>query len=423
MNIQFYNVLFFDFLCLGTKENIGNIMNKLRNVIVETGLPLIYRSDTPNLRETDILPNKLKDATRVFATSLSGFQKEAHVVSSGSNNLWRLVSDEGANLAGHDAAPPPLGYFSAGLVASYFEEIIALAKQKNVTIEHLHLTVDNFYTMEGSMPKGTMQGGAHSVVLTVDIICDLAEPKLTSFLSDAISASPLNDLVRSELDNLFTLTKNGNRIRTENVTESTSPAAINQFSTTQPPAPDDLTLLTKIGPSPASKTYPAEKQLGEYSTDQPSKRPLHVAATCELNSDGLKEIYQQLHFPHGSEWLFLSEELNENDNSQRAPDANTLLATGVGFCFMTQLGILAKTQKRNLANYEIIQDMQFSKGGASGATGLAGKVAPIETHLTLNTDETDTAACKMLDQAEIACFLHGLCKTSMKTKIRLSNKF
>lgn len=397
-------------------------MSKLHNVIAETDLPLIYRNDTPILEEIYFPPNKLGEATRVFATSLSGFQKEAHVVSFGSNNLWRLVSDEGANLAGHDAAPPPLGYFSAGLVASYFEEIIALAKQENVTIEHLHLTVDNFYTMQGSMPKGTMQGGAHSVILTVDIICDLTEPKLIAFLSDAISASPLNDLVRSQLDNLFTLTKNGDRIRTENVTESTSLISKNQLSETQPPPPDDLIILKKIGPSPASKTHPAEKQRGEYSTNQPSKRPLHVAATCELNDDGLKEIYQQLHFPHGSEWLFLSEESNGNDSSQRAPDANTLLATGVGFCFMTQLGILANTQKRDLANYEIIQDMQFSKGGASGATGLAGKAAPIVTHLTLNTDETDAAARKMLDQAEIACFLHGLCKTSMKTKIRLSNK-
>ena len=59
------------------------------------------------------------------------------------------------------------------MIASYMNEITALAKLQSVVIRQLNLTQDNFYTMTGSMPKRTMVGGALPVELRVEIDCDL----------------------------------------------------------------------------------------------------------------------------------------------------------------------------------------------------------------------------------------------------------
>ncbi|NIO43025.1 MAG: OsmC family peroxiredoxin, partial [Burkholderiales bacterium] len=39
-------------------------------------------------------------------------------------------------------------------------EILALAAQRDITINNITLVQDNFYTMEGSALRGTMVGGA-----------------------------------------------------------------------------------------------------------------------------------------------------------------------------------------------------------------------------------------------------------------------
>ena len=95
------------------------------------------------------------------------------------------------------------------MIASYMNEITALAKQQGVTIRKLKLTQDNYYTMTGSMPKRTMVGGALPVELLVEIDCDLESAALNQFLMNAIHASPLNGLMRGQLESLFTLSKNG----------------------------------------------------------------------------------------------------------------------------------------------------------------------------------------------------------------------
>ena len=55
---------------------------------------------------------------------------------------WRLVSDEGDYLNGYDAAPCPLAFLTTGMVSSYMNEILALAKLQNVEIRKLRLIQD-----------------------------------------------------------------------------------------------------------------------------------------------------------------------------------------------------------------------------------------------------------------------------------------
>ena len=160
------------------------------NILAESTTPLFYELANP--ADVGIAPpdSRMGDSLRTWVRSLSVFQKEALVASSRTGRVWRLASDEGPYLDGHDAAPCPLAFLSVGMIASYMNEIAALAKQQGVTIRKLKLTQDNYYTMTGSMPKRTMVGGALPVELLVEIDCDLDDGALNNFLMTAIHATP-----------------------------------------------------------------------------------------------------------------------------------------------------------------------------------------------------------------------------------------
>ena len=89
------------------------------NLLQESGLPLAF----PTRADLSAPKSRLGPAVRAAVGSLTVMQKVALVVSSRHNQAWRLASDEGAYLGGHDFAPPPLAYLSAGMVASYMNEI------------------------------------------------------------------------------------------------------------------------------------------------------------------------------------------------------------------------------------------------------------------------------------------------------------
>jgi hypothetical protein len=86
---------------------------------------------------------------------------------------------------------------------------------------------------------------------------------------------------------------------------------------------------------------------------------------------------------------------------------------------MTQLGRYAKIAKKILQEYRVVQDTHFSLGGASGGTGAAGEADPVETHVHLRTGESNAYAQDALDMAEQTCFLHALCRTQLKVRIRI----
>ena len=306
------------------------------------------------------------------------------------------------------------------MIASYMNEIMALGKLQNVEIRNLRLVLDNYYSMIGSMQKRTMIGGALPVELVVEIDCDLHGAQLTQFLMNAVYASPLNGLMRGELDSLFNLSKNGVQIPPGKVASLEAPmlphpgdAASNAYAV----AGDEL-LLTQLGLTEKKKLEGGTHQAASSLTDHQDRR-LNVAATAVLRDDGIKEIRQQLYSPHGTECLFLSEEAPVNGGMGRAPDANSYISAGIGFCFMTQFGRLVPMLKLDLPDYQIIQDTHFSLGGASGGTGKAGEADPVETHVYLNTNESDEVAREMLDLSEQTCFLDAFCRTDLKTKLKV----
>jgi uncharacterized OsmC-like protein len=351
-------------------------------------------------------------------------QKEAIVASSVTNRAWRLASDEGPYLNGNDVAPCPLAFLTTGMVSSYMNETLALAKSRGITVHDIQLVLDNYYTMQGSALRGTMMGGALPVELEFSIKCDADEVVLQDLLYSAVAASPINGLMRGKHTSLFTLTVNGNEIplgRVAPINRPANPYPVDCFEHALPErqreGADDL----------FRKVEQVESRHGveggaESSLKPEQSRTLHARGTCSIRADGMKEIEQQLFSPRGSTFRFLSDEPPEFGGKGQAPDAGTYISAGIGFCFMTQLGRYAQIVRKNLDEYRIVQDTHFSLGGSSGRTGEEGTADPVETHVYLTTTEDEDFARSVLDMGEQTCFLHAFCRTDLKPKIRIQSR-
>lgn len=393
-------------------------MKQAANIIGQSGTAPFFRVANPDAVGMRPAPLRHGDAVRTWVSALAGFQKEALVLSTRTGAMWRLVSDEGAYLNGHDAAPCPLSFLTVGMISSYMNEIMALAARDGVKLRHLRLIQNNYYTMKGSMMKRTMTGGALPVELEVEIDCDLPDAALNEMLMGAVHASPLNGLMRGVLPSLFTLSRNGAQIATGAASALESAVVAGPKGAAPIPAPTDLTLIERLGPSPVKAVAKGTAGAATSLTDE-QDRTLNPAAICTLREDGIKEIEQHLYSPHGSIFRYLSEEAPPHGMG-RAPDAVSYISAGIAFCFMTQFGRMASMEKLDLSHYAVVQDTHFSLGGASGGTGRAGSADPVETHVHLQTSESDDIARDMLDVSERTCFLHAFCRTDLKTKLKVT---
>lgn len=368
-------------------------------------------------------PAKAPIAIRVAARALSGMQKEAILHYGPSGAAWRLVCDEGPYLNGTDLAPFPLGFFTAGLVSDYFEEISALAKQRGITLDRLELSQDNKYTMEGSAVLGSMIGGALPVELDVRIEAKgVATDALHALVHDAVAAAPGNGLMGPALNGLFALSVDGESLPTGQVGGLKGGIA---------PFPADL--FTQAAPAAQGCAQPIIEKLESAQTvfgvaggagsslQAEQKRMLHVRGVCTLRPDGVKQVRLQLFKPIGSVFTILSDTPAHLGGQERAPSGLALLSAGIAFCYMTQIGRYAHIVKKRLDGYSIVQDSFFSLPGASGGTGTAGTALPLETHIHLTGAEDAEFARRIVDMGERTCFLHALCRTPLKTRIRIGS--
>jgi len=389
------------------------------NPLIECGKPLFFKVASPGEIGFDAPELRLGDAARLCVRSLTVMQKEALVKSTRTGAVWRLASDEGAYLAGLDEAPCPLSFLSTGMVCSYMNEILALAKMRGIIINDIKLVQDNYYTMKGSAKDGSMIGGAKNPDLAVHIDTDADQDMINRLVLDATTASPLNGLMRGAKESLFTLTHNGAEIEPAKALPVGNPAEPDpgdHFDTVQPTSDDWSALIKRGGKTP--KSDHTVTMAGDSLAEQ-QDRLLHIRVICTLREDGVKMVEQQLFNPHGSLFYFLCDEAPENRGKGLAPDAVSYISAGIGFCFMTQFGRYAKIVKKDLQEYRIIQDTHFSLGGASGGTGQAGTAEPVETHVHLVTGEDNEFARTILDMSEQTCFLHAFCKADLKTRVKI----
>lgn len=379
------------------------------DVLGDDDRPLFFEVETPSGLGLVAPTPRGGVSLRTWARSLSGMQKEALVLSGATGRAWRLASDEGPYLDGYDSAPCPLSFMTTGMVASYANVVTAAARTADVETTGLQLTLDNYYTMQGSAIRGTMTGGALPPRLQVYL--PDAPIEFSEIVSAAVDEAPIASLMRGENKSEFTLTVNGALEPVGRVSQSANasvPVPIESFTAATPSEPRSLKLpvIERLIPAEEIEGIPGGKG---SSLEEKQDRTLHVRGVCTIREDGVKEIIQNLYSPIGSEFRFLSDEAPEFGGRCRAPDAATYMSAGIAFCFMTQFGRYAAIVRKDLGSYSIVQDTHFTEKGD-----------PVETHVHLETSEGADFGRTALDMSEQTCFLHAFCRTDLATELTVA---
>ncbi len=389
---------------------------------IESSLqPLIFKIDNHEILPCAQNAGENRIAIRTMTRALEGMQKEAIVHDSFSDVAWRMVCDEGPWLNGTDLSSFPLGFFSAGMIATLSSEIMALANQRNVNIHDLKIIQDTRYGMEGSAVKRTMTGSALPIETEVNIKSDATKSKIETLVYHALAASPADAIMRSKLSSQFKITKNGQDI-------DVGEAIPSRISNSK----DPTDLFDQITPS-ASSTYApditmklegadtsGERQGQAVGMTTEQKRLVEVRAVLTIRVDGLKSIQVECIKPGGgSIFNFLSDEPECFGGQGSAPTGLQYLSAGVSFCFMTQLGRFAGIVKQDLQFYGIVQDTVFSLPGASANLNKAATAEPVNSHVFVNSSEDNDAVRTLVDMGEQTCYLHACYRGIAKTRLRI----
>jgi uncharacterized OsmC-like protein len=357
-------------------------------------------------------------AVRALVRSLTDHQKDALVVSGEAGSAWRLCSDEGAYFGGTDLAPPPLGVFSAGVAASYVDHLLALAARRSIPLRALRVTQDSVYTTEGSALRGTIAGGALPIDVLVEADSPADDDELLSLAREAIAASPLHGLLRGELPGRFSLCLNGEDVALRGVPAISGPRPADprdRFSAAGDAAPVPAgELMAKV--DDGARDRPSAAGAERPRPDGQARRP-HAQAVCTVREDGVKVIDQRLFQPPGSHFRLLSDEPRPGGDAGRAPDAMSYVASGLAFCFMTQVIRYAQLTKLRIDGCRLVQDLRLRTGD-----GRPGAAEPPETHLFLDSPEAPEAAVRMLGMGQRMCFLHAFCGTALDVDLTVRRR-
>ena len=370
-----------------------------------TGKPVFFKSHAAGMAG---LLTQDGGTVRLITRSLGGMQKEALVASGAAGTVWRLASDEGAYLAGLDAAPCPLSFFTVGMVSELHAGMLRLGEAAGLALHGLRLTLDSYYTMRGSALQGTMLGGARDARLTVQAPEGVSADQLLGLAHDAAQLSPIARLAREPVANRFALSCNASNIPVSELQPGIDPdisADDAQFDHAQLSAGDWSALIVRGGLTPR---VPHTTTLAGGSLAPEQDRVLHVRGVSSLRDDRLMQVEQWLFNPHGSMFSFVCDARDGDARGTNAPDPWTYAAAGMAFCFMTQFGRYAQIARLPLEDCRLVQDMRFAAGQPAN---------PVETAVRLRGGFTAEQGAAQLRMAERTCFLHALCRSTVRIRL------
>lgn len=378
-----------------------------------SGWPLVFsvRPDSFNVNPLAATDEGLR--IRTSTRALEGMQKEALVEYGAAGHVWRMVCDEGPYLNGTDLAPFPLGFFAAGLTASFMSAYLAEARMREIAIEQLAAEINNHYTMEGSALAGTMSAGVLPTTVTFTAVGDASAAELEDVGEVAIADRSHAHVVLGEaLPSAFAIRGNDRLLEhglrpAPRMGDLVDP--LTGFERIQPAGDlgQDLTIIEKA--RQVADTPPGTPSVG-LQADQ--KRRLHVNAAGVLRPDGLKAITAHCVQPASSAFTFLSDDSELCGGQARAPSGLAYLSAGVAFCFMTQLGRYAQIARQNLDGYRIVQDTTFTLVPAYSATAGA-----VETLACIDAREPDENIQRLVQMGEQTCYLHGALRLPVKPEL------
>ncbi len=398
-------------------------MSTVTDSIESSNSPLVFKvvNSTAPVQSTNLDKIAIRTATR----ALAGMQKEA-LVDYGATT-WRMVCDEGPWLNGTDLAPFPLGFFTAGLVASYMSEYLSHAKRENIVINKLEVKVDNHYGMEGSLMKGTMIGSALPVEVTFNVEADTTKAMIQTLAYRAVATSPADAYLRHSKSSIFTLNQNDKQIEVTrvNVSDSIQPEKPSALFNDAKVSLESQACAAIIEKCPEIDSLGGEK-LGTVKSaavglEDNQKRQVHVRGVGTLREDGLKAIEVACFQPIGSVFRLLSDDSALVGGSERAPSGLAYLSAGLSYCFMTQLGRYASVAKQKMNGYQIVQDTNFCLPVELNFEPELANSFAVDTHVYIDTEEDEAATQKLLDMGEQTCYLHAACRAELKTHVRTKN--
>ncbi len=385
--------------------------------IESSGFPLVFKvtegSGTPSPGSENAI------AIKTEVRSLEGMQKEAVVTYEPGGTTWRLVSDEGPYLNGKDMAPFPLAFFTAGMQFSFLSQFLQGARAQDVPIEAASLVQDNFYSMEGSFLRGDATGGAKPAELRLKVQSSAPASKIEELARMAEASSPAQRLMRTQMQNTFSLNLNGRPLTINDLAPSPKPAKeapVPHLENLRPGSEDYLPdIITRV--KKAEKRTGVEGGAGS-SLQAEQKRTLHVHGEARWLGDMLMETLIQLHKPIGSSFRFVCDETETQGGKASAPPPLAYLGAGIGFCYMTQLGRYAHIKKQNLDSYSIVQKNVFRFDGDSNLGNRSAGIGPTDTQVFLEarfSEESD--APKLVSMGQQTCFLHAAMREEHPSQI------
>ncbi|MEI7530364.1 MAG: OsmC family protein [Betaproteobacteria bacterium] len=357
-----------------------------------------------------VLVNKADGITtvKVEARQMAHHQKEAITTEGIEGDIWRTASDEGVHLKGTDLAPFPLGYFNAGLQGDLFQSMLLLASQRNLEISAIKIKLINHYWLTGSFVLGTGHGHAEAPDIDIEIDSLAPQNELKELVNDAIQFSPAMDFLKRKLKNTFAIYINGRRRQVVGLRDSDEMNAADPFLTyPKMPIPclpnPPIDLIQKL-PSKVD----GEPMLAPPSTNTKIMRDIYGVGIWQKGMP-FAEIDTWLGLPGASHFSFKT----AVNSDQSYPTGLTLIASGVTYCFMTQLSRYIENMKMPIDGIRVFQTNQF------GIEGNLGRSFALDTHLYLNGTADDETCTKLLQISERTCYLHATAIDTLEPKVTI----
>lgn len=335
-------------------------------------------------------------------------QKRGQIARPQTGEAWQLLCDEGTALGGTDWAPPPLAYFAAGMAASVAGAVVEKAAAMGVPAEAVSVESTNNYSLKGSILLGTMEGKGYDADVAVGIEGgSLTSRDISALAFEAVSSGLAGYLMKSVFVSAFDLVLNGASLSLD-----LPHCALTVGRDALPTAP-----LASPGSEPAyvSKAYLRPDDYAHtagtgFGHDPVQNRTTKVPAAAAAAGGGLFSMDAGLGRPQASVYKVLG---SSDAGAAGAPSSAVLMAAGIGFCYMTQLGRYAHAVKRPIRDYRMIQAIDVPLPGSDGS-----QTPVIGTKLFVDLDERDEDFARELTYSgKRTCFLHSTLGDSLKCRI------
>jgi uncharacterized OsmC-like protein len=380
---------------------------KPAETIEGSGFPLAFKFRHGAGRSPVLGAGAARDVFVTEARAINGYQKEGIVHEGEGGSVWRLTTDEGLHLGGHDVAPFPLGFYNAGLHGDFINRMRTIAAARNIAIDDFDLYIQNGYYVVGSFIRGDGKGHVEPSHVRVRLSSSASPEAVKALVDDAIKASPAFATMSQPLTNTFAIYVNGRRRVVTSLTNSDAPDAADPYRTYgKVPSPlagsdefDDI--IWKTGETNAGEIQPAVN-----GTDDKIKKIVRtVNGDSEmLDTPGATLTDTVLGLDGMSHFQFKSDERPDRD---QAPCGLSYIAAGIAFCYLTQLERYTIHQKFNIRGARLVQYTPFTLTGDPADGSWTGGVAPADTHLFLSGDEDEDNYERLMTMAANVCYLHA----------------